>query len=159
MKVLFLHGLESKTNCAKVKWLRAQGHEVLNPAINYKDPEAFFAMKRLAKKNNIDVLVGSSMGGHFAFAIATSTNHDCVLLNPAVHSRAFEPENVNYGMCNPNIYCLLGVRDDVITPAETVNILNSEKRFTMLLGPHGHRTPVDQFERIINKYEYDKKIA
>ena len=83
MHILYIHGLESSTNCLKVQWLKSLGHTVYNPKIDYKDPEAFFKVKRIAQKNNIDLIIGSSMGGYFAFAIATSTNHKCIFKRPA----------------------------------------------------------------------------
>ena len=53
MHILYIHGLESSTNCLKVQWLKSLGHTVYNPKIDYKDPEAFFKVKRIAQKNNI----------------------------------------------------------------------------------------------------------
>ena len=151
MNILYIHGLESSINCLKVQWLRSQGHTVHNPEIDYKDPEAFFKVKRIAQKKHIDLIIGSSMGGYFAYAIATSTNQQCILLNPAVHSRDFEPENVNYGMCRPDITCVLGANDTVINPEDTRKILQFEPRLKFIAYNHGHRTPVGILEKVINK--------
>ena len=160
MHILYIHGLESSTNCLKVQWLRSLGHTVHNPEIDYKDPEAFFKVKRIAQKNDIDLIIGSSMGGYFAYAIATSTNHKCILLNPAVHSRAFEPENVTYGMCRPDITCVLGMNDDVINPEDTVKVLQFEPRIEFIQTKHGHRTPVGVLEKVmINKQIENEEIA
>ena len=149
MHILYIHGLESSTNCDKVKWLRSQGHTVHNPKIDYKDPEAFFKVKRLAQKNIIDLIIGSSMGGYFAYAIATSTNQKCILLNPAVHSRSFDPENVTYGVCQPDITCVLGMNDDVINPEDTVKVLQFEPRIEFIQTKHGHRTPVEVLKNVM----------
>ena len=159
MNILYIHGLESSINCLKVQWLRSQGHTVHNPEIDYKDPEAFFKVKRIAQKNQIDLIIGSSMGGYFAYAIATSTNHDCMLLNPAVHNRAFDPKNVNYGMCNPNIICVLGMNVEVINPEDTKKILQFEPRIKFIEYNHGHRTPVGILEKVINKILINDKKA
>ena len=159
MHILYIHGLESSTNCLKVQWLKSLGHTVYNPKIDYKDPEAFFKVKRIAQKNNIDLIIGSSMGGYFAYAIATSTNQKCILLNPALHSRAFEPENVNYGMCQPDITCVLGNHDTVINPEDTKKILQGEQKVAFIEYDHGHRTPVGILEKVINKILINDKKA
>ena len=159
MHILYIHGLESSTNCLKVQWLKSLGHTVHNPEIDYKDPEAFFKVKRIAKKHQIDLIIGSSMGGYFAHAIATSTNNDCILLNPAVHSRMFEPANVNYGLCHPKITCVLGLNDVVINPEDTKKILQFEPRIKFIEYNHGHRTPVGILEKVINKILINDKKA
>ena len=159
MHILYIHGLESSTNCLKVQWLKSLGHTVYNPKIDYIDPEAFFKVKRNAQKNNIELIIGSSMGGYFTYAIATSTNQKCILLNPALHSRAFEPENVNYGMCQPDITCVLGNHDTVINPEDTKKILQGEQKVAFFEYDHGHRTPVGILEKVINKILINDKKA
>ena len=70
MKVLFLHGLESKPGGAKVKHLLALGHTVFNPALPKND---FDESVRIAQadvdKHQPDVIVGSSRGGAVAMAV------------------------------------------------------------------------------------------
>ena len=150
MKILYLHGLESSTNCAKVQWLRSQGHEVLNPEIDYKAKGEYNRIKVMAKHSIPDLIIGSSMGGYFAYALGTWTNIPIVLLNPALHSRQFEPDNVRHGLLQPRIHCLLGANDTVINPYDTHKILQFEPKCEFMIKKHGHRTPVGMFKKIIN---------
>ena len=70
MKVLFLHGLESKPGGSKAKALKEAGFEVLNPAL----PREPFDMAVKIAQDVINyerpsVVVGSSRGGAVAMAI------------------------------------------------------------------------------------------
>lgn len=83
MKILFLHGLESKPGGSKVQYLRSIGHDVLNPALPKND---FEESVRIAQEeidtHNPDVVVGSSRGGAVAMAIRPGSAR-LVLIAPA----------------------------------------------------------------------------
>ena len=70
MKVLFLHGLNSKPGGAKAQALKAAGFDVLNPAL---PNEPFNISVKIAQDvvncDRPDVIVGSSRGGAVAMAI------------------------------------------------------------------------------------------
>ena len=53
-KVVYLHGLESKQNCLKVHYLRDIGFEVLNPRMDYKDPNCFVNTQYQIQESNIN---------------------------------------------------------------------------------------------------------
>ena len=70
MKILFLHGLESKPGGTKAQRLEAAGHEVLNPALPKHSLEESIAIaQRVVDKEMPDVVVGSSRGGAVGSAI------------------------------------------------------------------------------------------
>lgn len=80
--ILFLHGLGSKPGGAKVKYLEALGHNVINPALPNEDfNKSVEIADKLLKEHNIDVVIGSSRGG----AVAMALNHSkpMVLVAPA----------------------------------------------------------------------------
>ncbi len=82
MKVLFLHGLESSPNSAKVAFLRDMGHEVHAPPLDRDDWEQSVAAARnAAAVQRPDVVVGSSRGG--AVAMAAGVGAPLVLVAPA----------------------------------------------------------------------------
>ena len=83
MKVLFLHGWNSKPGGMKPTYLVNHGHEVINPALSDDD----FAMGILVAqsefdKHKPDVVVGSSRGGAVALNI-NSGDTPLVLMCPA----------------------------------------------------------------------------
>ena len=70
MKILFLHGWQSKPGGLKPTYLAQHGHEVINPALPDED---FAAAVRIAEqelaRGQPDVIVGSSRGGAVAMNI------------------------------------------------------------------------------------------
>lgn len=83
MKVLFLHGWNSKPGGMKPTYLLSHGHEVVNPALSDDD---FASAVEVAQTefdiHKPDVVVGSSRGGAVAMNI-NSGNTPLVLLCPA----------------------------------------------------------------------------
>jgi hypothetical protein len=70
MKVLFLHGLESKPGGSKVSHLMGKGYEVLNPALPGSSfPESVSITQQIVDDEKPDVIVGSSRGGAVAMAV------------------------------------------------------------------------------------------
>ncbi len=83
MKILFLHGWHSKVGGVKPTYLRDQGNEVINPALDDDDFEA--AVHRAQAEfdaHQPDVVVGSSRGGAVAMNIHSGSS-PLVLLCPA----------------------------------------------------------------------------
>ena len=70
MKILFLHGLESKPGGSKPQYLEGLGHVVLNPHLPRED---FGASVRIAQEEIDlelpDLVVGSSRGGAVAMSL------------------------------------------------------------------------------------------
>jgi hypothetical protein len=70
MKVLFLHGLESKPGGSKSIYLQDKGHEVLNPALPKSSfPKSIQIAQEQIDNEKPDVIVGSSRGGAIAMAV------------------------------------------------------------------------------------------
>ena len=146
-KIVYLHGLESETNCSKVKYLRKLGHTVFNPPMDYKSKDCFKHTLHLIEMFKPDLIMGSSMGGYFAYEIGKHFDVPVVLLNPALHSRNFEPNVDILGDEDPLIYLIVGKNDDIINYEKTLNYLDENAgcffRNKYFKGKHGHRTPVE----------------
>src|SRR5437868_4760980 len=83
MKILFLHGWNSKVGGMKPTYLAQHGHEVVNPALPDEDfQEAVRIAQAEYDRHRPDVVVGSSRGGAVAMNIA-SGDTPLVLLCPA----------------------------------------------------------------------------
>ena len=126
MKILYLHGLESKQGGPKVDFLKELG-ETLAPSMNYRNSNEFSKTLKDAKNFNPDLIIGSSMGGYFAKAVASHLGVDALLFNPAIHSRSIEPEGVIFGNKKFNARVVLGSKDAIIDYKETWLMLNKEK--------------------------------
>jgi hypothetical protein len=83
MKILFLHGWNSRPGGVKPSYLMTRGHEVLNPALSDDDfMEAVSVAQRSFDEGRPEVVVGSSRGGAVAMNIDSGAV-PLVLLCPA----------------------------------------------------------------------------
>ena len=162
MQLLFLHGMESQPNCQKVKWLQDQGHDVQSPKINYHDDRSYEDVYKLTRHNNYDVIIGSSMGGWFAWNLGKELGVPVLLLNPALHSRTVEPiigmnmfgEEMKYS----KVFLAIGQDDVIINPVRTLQWLRENDRWdwnpnNLYEGAYGHRTSVEWFNNIWKHFE------
>ena len=162
MKIAFLHGLESKAGCDRVSWLKAQGHEVYNPQLFYVWDNSYEKVSEAFSKNKPDLIIGSSMGGWFAWNLGKDFGIPVLLLNPALHSRIFDPEMEPVREQLPSkVYVALGAKDIVIDPETTIQWLyeNDPLDFNpndIYWGDYSHRTPLHNFKTVFNKLNLKK---
>ena len=161
MRVLYLHGFESQANCQKVKWLREEGHNVDGPAIDYADDRSYEDIVKLTKNECYDVIIGSSMGGWFAWNLGKELGVPVLLLNPALHKRPINPtigEWAGEEKKGSKVFLAIGRDDIVINPIETLQWLRDNDKLdwnpnNILEGEYGHRTPIETFINIFNHFE------
>jgi hypothetical protein len=155
--ILYLHGLESSNICDKVDFLKENAN-VVAPSIDYSDPGLEEKLFYIVEKFEPDVIIGSSMGGYVGMMLANKYDIDCVLFNPAIHSRPMEPnlrsliyDGPKHGL---NSVVVLGLEDEVIDPAKTEDILEQVEFDCEIerVEEMGHRVPFDVFVNIYNKY-------
>ena len=159
MRILYLHGLESKAHCEKCKWLEMQGHIVHSPKIDYREDDCYDKVYKLSRYNNYDVIIGSSMGGWFAWNLGKDIGVPVLLLNPAVHSRSIDIDIEPVRESKPSkVFLALGLYDDVIDPNTTLEWLRNHDRLdwnpnNCKMGGYGHRTSVEKFNDIWIHFE------
>jgi len=147
-KVIFFHGLESSSKSDKAKWL-ANNYDAYCPDMDYNDPNLFQNMYNEVLRINPSLLIGSSMGGWFAYCMSTLTGIRTLLLNPAFHSRTMEPK-VKIGNTPAHHTVVLGKNDDVIDPTASKAWIrkNGVGIFNIRMENNGHRSPLP----ILQKY-------
>jgi hypothetical protein len=147
MKALFLHGLESKARSQKSEFLAKFDAEC--PVMDYKNPGMFNEILAKIQNNRPDVLIGSSMGGWFAYCLSTITGIPTILFNPAVHSRSMEPA-VQIGSMKANHTVILGKRDNLINPEGTIEwVKKNPGNFNIHFESNGHQTPINVFKKYV----------
>lgn len=152
LRIAFLHGLESPHISDKTEFLNKEFSFVYAPQMDYHDPNLFEKTLKEIQENKIDLIVGSSMGGWFAYCLSTITNIPTLLFNPALHSRSFNPQ-ISIGSFLPEQTLVLGIHDDLIKPADTVDYLAEKKiKGQIFLEENGHRTPIDIFMKYVNNF-------
>ena len=150
-RIFFIQGLESSNKSSKVDWMRSKGFDVLAPSMDYATNDSLFS-QTLEKVIEFQphLIVGSSMGGYFAYHIGSHYSTPLLLLNPALISRPFQPKIVPDGTEKSEIWALLGEQDDLISTIQNFNILQNIGA-TIRIGKHGHRTPIEAFRGIFEE--------
>ncbi|SDX72253.1 YqiA/YcfP family alpha/beta fold hydrolase [Flavobacterium degerlachei] len=126
MNILFLHGLESKLSDPKRAILEAYGN-VIVPDTDYKlDPNTIQNLYDEYKNQDINVIIGSSMGGFTAYHLANSLGICALLYNPALPYRnkieQIIPSTLPINNA-PFMRIVLGAKDDVIKAKDNLNYL------------------------------------
>ncbi len=162
MKVAFFHGLESLPRSEKNIFLEEVFDHIYAPAIDYNSPDSFSIMQDKIQEFQPDLLIGSSMGGYFAFCLSTLYDIPTLLFNPAVVDRSFDPQ-VSIGEYMPKQTIILGKNDNVIGPFKSIAWFDQlgKKNFLFHWEESGHRTPLPVFSKwVLKKYDqfYGKHI-
>lgn len=81
--ILYIHGFASCGDSNKTKLLRENFNGVLCPDVPVDPDEAIAFLQKLIIANNIDLIIGSSLGGFYASYFAEKFEIKTVLLNPS----------------------------------------------------------------------------
>jgi hypothetical protein len=149
MKIVYLHGLESKIDQKdpKIIFLNNNFDEVYTPSINYKDKGTFAKLFAKIKSINPDLIVGSSLGGYFAYLIGSKLGIQTVLFNPAVVDRGFDPVVDDSKLKGTKHNVFLGKSDNVINGEKVMRYFGHAGSGSFYYTPYkgGHRVPEDVF--------------
>ena len=152
MKIAYLHGLESKGIGEKNHFLRKNFNHVYDPKIDYTDPKIWDKIYSDLLKFRPDYIVGSSMGGWFAYNLGKKLGIPTLLFNPALHSRTLEPPIDTSGSKYPNHSLVLGKLDKVIDAFETRKLINKGlTKFKIYDEIIEHRIPFPVFQKYLLK--------
>lgn len=147
-KIVYIHGLESKQGGKKVDYL-SSFNLVYAPKINYYN---FNILEFSSKIEKPDLFIGSSIGGYAADILGSIFGVDVILFNPALHSRSIDL-NLNYGNNSYKRTIVLGLEDQIINPLKTKTLEeNKDQTKIVLIEKMGHRTSLNVFKKICNKF-------
>lgn len=142
MKVLFLHGLNSKPNGSKARALKKAGFEVLNPALpNEPFNIAVKVAQDVINVNKPDVVVGSSRGGAVAMAVDAKGAH-LILIAPAWKkykvSKSLKPSTV-----------LHSETDDIVLFEDTQELFRNNTGIEVIACEDDHRMKEEKTLQIL----------
>jgi hypothetical protein len=155
MNILFLHGLESKLSPAKRVILEKYG-TVIAPDLDYNsNPDTIQNLYNEFKNQEINVIIGSSMGGFAGFYLANSFGVCALLYNPALPYRNNVVQNIPSDLPkkrSPLMRIVLGGQDDVIKAKDNLVFLSQNfselKECTIqIINELAHQIPVPIFEK------------
>lgn len=154
MNILFLHGLESKLSEEKRLILEKYGN-VIAPDLDYKtNANNIEYLYNIYGNHNIDVIIGSSMGGFAGYYLANILNVRCLLYNPALPYRGTTEQIVpsQFSMENSSsMRIVLGAQDTVIKAKDNLAFLaqhvSDKIDYTLKIRTDlAHQIPVEVFE-------------
>lgn len=158
MKILYIHGLESKLSQEKRAILERFG-AVSAPDLDYfKDPDAIESILNTYRKEGIEVVIGSSMGGFAAYYVATVLNSPALLFNPALRKRSVEQTIPSVAINSYSLkHFIIGADDNVVNPGDTLGFIsetyNEFTDFHLHIRPKlAHSIPVDVFEEEVENF-------
>ena len=131
MKVLYIHGLHSNPNPKKLVIFKDLGLEVVSPFIDYEKEKGrvYNRVKDIALEAEIDLIIGSSLGGFIGYWLSRDIGKPALLFNPALYfesMKSFIPK-LKEAHQTPIYFCL-GEKDTQVIPAEVRQYLESQKK-------------------------------
>jgi predicted esterase YcpF (UPF0227 family) len=155
MNILFLHGLESKLSDPKRVILETYG-KVIAPDVEYK--LNFNVIQNLYDEyhnQDLNAIIGSSLGGFTAYHLANSLGICALLYNPALPYRNDIEQITPTTLPNNNsafIRIVLGAQDDIIKAKDNLNYLaqhsNPKTDYDITIKRElAHQIPIDVFEQ------------
>lgn len=156
MRILYLHGLHSSPHTGKVGELERRGHEVVAPHIKYEEFSATVAIfdwaKELVEREQIEYIVGSSMGGFLGYWLGQAMEVPQLLFNPALayNSMLFEtpPVEVRDGARS---WVVLGKRDETIPAQLNIDFFVDKVGARVVVAEWlGHRIDMETFVEMVN---------
>ena len=155
LRIAFLHGFESKEVSDKTKYLD-DNFICYHPKMDYNNPNLFEIIYHELYEFKPDYIVGSSMGGWYAYCYSTLLNVPSILFNPAMHGRPIEVPVIQ-GQYKPIHHVILGEFDDVLDYKDTLMWFYIKKtdehvNYDVQLEPMEHRTPIEIFKKYMIIY-------
>jgi predicted esterase YcpF (UPF0227 family) len=148
IKILYLHGLLSSNQSPKVDWLKKQ-HTVINPKLDYKNNgnTIFSELESIIIDNEVNFIVGSSMGGYLGYHLGNKLNVPTLLFNPSLAPNKIEKPKVCYVKNETVLHTvILGEYDEVVSYQNTLNyLMKVNANLDYRLMKIGHRTPFEVF--------------
>ncbi len=156
LKTLYLHGLNSFLNDEK-RAILEKFTMVAAPTLDYRaEPRTYYDLLEKAKKENFDVIMGTSMGGFIGYYLSLELGLPALLFNPALPYRS-----VTFDMPQATkqhttyLKVILGGQDDIIDPKENMALLLTQEKGDIDIlwrNTLGHRIPTDVFEEEVGMF-------
>jgi hypothetical protein len=160
MNILFLHGLESKLSPEKRVILEKYGN-VIAPDLDYKsNPNMIQHLYDAYQTQNINAIIGSSMGGFAGYHLASSLGVGALLYNPALQYRGTIEQivPVNNSM-NQSLFMriVLGRQDTVIKAKDNLTYfaqnIAAKTNYTIAIKKDlAHQIPLAVFETEVTEF-------
>lgn len=156
--ILNLHGLYGKSENSAVKIFRkisaeqSRSRYIISPQLEYQTMNPFDCVMKLDRlirgEEDLDYVVGNSLGGFYAICIAWYYNVPCILTNPCVPPSkyiqrlaesypdrwvdVFETISSSMASFEFPVHVILGMNDEVVDPNTTLQYLSERDKLSFL---------------------------
>lgn len=160
-QILYYHGLDSFLSNEKREILERFG-SVKAPIFDYRNIKGNLETELFNTDFvlNINVVIGSSLGGLVAYLASERNNIPCLLFNPALYKNILDWDIVQTSdpstphSRNKLAYIVLGEKDDVVVFEENRKYIEKNVRDpkqVVIEQDMLHRIPVDIFEKHVEQ--------
>ena len=158
MNILYLHGLKGSLSPEKRIVLEQYG-EVFSPTIDYeKESNVISGISASFNLHDIDIVIGSSMGGFTGYYVSNQYQCPALLFNPALAERSVYQEIPEIEHKKSSLkQIVLGALDDVVNPVEIFQFLGNTIAFNPEYNIHlrnnlAHRIPIEIFKEEVTLF-------
>jgi len=152
MNILYLHGLDATPHEGEITILEERGHQVFYKYADYRnDPEVFTATYQMAKENNVDFIVGCSMGGYYGYWLGHKLGLRQLLFNPHMPFRSVKVQQHNIEE-RPYVgsYVVLGAKDDTMPATFNLSFFSSRQHAKVVTCEWlGHQVDLETFKEMV----------
>ncbi|SHI94643.1 Predicted esterase YcpF, UPF0227 family [Mesonia phycicola] len=158
MNILYLHGLMGSLNPEKRQIVEKYG-KAYAPSIPYQtNKECISWLYHNYKDKNIEVVIGSSLGGFSGYYLSRLLQVPALLFNPALANRSVTqniPEITN--IHREPMHIILGAKDDVVNPKSTLQFIaehfpSTQNYQIQTLPELAHRIPLQTFKTSVDQF-------
>lgn len=145
MKILFLHGLDSKPFQDRIDILSKYGSLDM-PLIDYRNqPNIFNTYLEKVKETHYDVIIGHSLGGCLAFHLCNQLqNTECLLFMPSFKSNNEKllaiPDIIDTTLVPNDLMVIVSTKDKVVNNDKTYDMIPTDDIIEVddVEGDNGH---------------------
>ena len=158
MNIQYLHGLDSKLTPEKKSILESFGN-VFAPDLDYYTiPDTIANLVEEYDHAEIDVVIGSSMGGFAGYHLSNHLDRPALLFNPALKRRSVLQNIPEPGKSSEKLKQLvIGQQDEVVSPQDTLGFISEQIKAEANIHVHlmpslAHRIPLEEFEFQVDSF-------
>ena len=158
LKILYLHGLDGSLGPDKKEVLERY-FDVTAPQLDYRNtPDMYEKLSQLIQTEKIEIVIGNSMGGCFAYYLSVAHNLPTLCFNPALCFRPlpFEFPDIQHST-NPIVF-VIGGKDTIVPALQNIEWITRNAHSNFVLKWYNkleHRIDIETFEREIYHFYND----